>query len=86
VDEFRVNGNPAGLAERRGSAAPLIQRESCGGAVMATRAAGRVFRAKKKRGPQLEVDRHGGESATAGRQAPPQLCLPAELSLGRYRL
>jgi hypothetical protein len=45
---WRRNGNPAGLAERRGSAAPLIQRESCGEAAMATRASGRVFRAKKK--------------------------------------
>lgn len=47
---WRRNGNPAGLAERRGSAAPLIQRESCGGAAVATRASGRVFRAKKKSG------------------------------------
>lgn len=47
---WRRNGNPAGLAERRGSAAPLIQRESCGEAAMATRASGRVFRAKKKSG------------------------------------
>jgi hypothetical protein len=50
---WRRNGNPAGLAERRGSAAPLIQRESCGGAAVATRASGRVFRAKKKSGSCL---------------------------------